>query len=119
MPTLTASALNSAAEAIKDDMASGTLEIGTAGMAAVLVTFPLNATAGVVAANVITLNGFPQTVAAAGAGTAAEARIRDSVSGDVVTGLTVGTGGTDVILDNTNIAAAQDVTIDSGTITIS
>jgi hypothetical protein len=90
----------------------GKLEIGTAGMAAVLLTVPLNDPCAAAAASaVLTLSGFPKTVAASGAGTAAAARIRDSDNNDVITGLTVGTAGTDIIVDNTNIAVGQNVTV--------
>ena len=96
---------------------AGKLEIGTAGMAAVLATITLNDPAGTVSAQALTLSGFPKTDPGDAAGTAAAARIRDSDDNDVVTGLTVGTSGTDVILDNTNIALGQDVTINSAVIT--
>ncbi len=49
--------------------------------------------------------------------TAAAARIRDSNSTDIITGLTVGTSATDIILDNTSINTGQTVTINSATIT--
>ena len=93
---------------------AGTLEIGTAGMAATLVTFTLNdPSAGSAAAGVLTLSGFPKTEAASGTGTAAAARIRDSDSNDVITGLTVGTGSEDIVLDNASINTGQDVTINA------
>lgn len=98
--------------------ASGKLEIGTAGMASVLATITLDATAGTTSGGVLTFSGFPKSDSSADAtGTAAAARIRTSADADVVTGLTVGTSGTDVILDSTSITAAQVVTINSATIT--
>lgn len=98
--------------------ASGKLEIGTAGMASVLATITLDATAGTTSGGVLTFSGFPKSDSSADAtGTAAAARIRTSANADVVTGLTVGTSGTDVILDSTSITAAQVVTINSATIT--
>ena len=97
---------------------AGTLEIGTTGMASVLATITLNDPSGTVAAGVLTLSGTPLSDASADAtGTAAEARIRDSDSNDVITGLTVGTSGTDIILDSVSITTGQQVTITSGTIT--
>lgn len=92
---------------------AGKLEIGTAGMAATCVTITLNDPSGTVSSNVLTLSGFPKTVAASGACTAAAARIRDSNNTDVVTGLTVGTSGTDITLDNTSINSGQNVTINA------
>ncbi len=98
---------------------TGVLEIGTAGMAAVLATIPLaNPAAPAASGGVLTFT-MPQSDTAADAtGTAAAARIRTSTGGtDIVTGLTVGTSGTDIILDNLSIATGQQVTINSATIT--
>lgn len=96
---------------------AGKLEIGTAGMATVLFTVTLNATSGVAAAGVLTLSGFPKTQAATAAGTAAAARVRNFANTDIITGLTVGTSGADVVLDNLVIANGQSTTINSATIT--
>lgn len=99
--------------------ATGVLEIGTAGMAAVLATITLNATAGTAVNDVLTLSGFPKSDTSADAtGTAAAARIRTAPAGtDIVTGLTVGTTGSDINLDSVSITAGQAVTINSATIT--
>ena len=97
---------------------TGVLEIGTAGMAAIIASIPLNATAGTVSGAVLTLSGMPKTVAAAAPGVAAAARIRTATGGtDVITGLTVGTTGSDINIDNTSINAGQNVTINSAKIT--
>ena len=97
---------------------SGKLEIGTAGMASVLVTIPLDAVAGTVSNGVLTLSGFPKSDAEADAsGFAAAARIRTGANVDVITGLTVGTSGAAIVLDSVNINAGQAVTISSATIT--
>lgn len=95
---------------------AGKLEIGTAGMAATLCTITLNDPAGTVGTQALTLSGMPKTQAAVAAGTAAAARIRDSDDNDVITGLTVGTSGTDIVLDSVTIANGQDVTINSAVI---
>ena len=98
--------------------ASGKLEIGTAGMAQILATITLDATAGTVAgAGVLTLSGFPKSVSASASGTAAAARIRTSANADVITGLTVGTSGSDINLDNLSIASGQQVNISSFVLT--
>ncbi len=98
--------------------ASGKLEIGTTGMGTVLATITLDATAGTTSGGVLTFSSFPKSDSSADAtGTAAAARIRTSANADVVTGLTVGTSGTDVILDSTGITGGQVVTINSATIT--
>jgi hypothetical protein len=108
-------------QAVRDAIdagAAGKLEIGTAAMATVLATFTLADPASSVAGSVLTLLGVPLTDASADAtGTAAAARIRTSADADVVTGLTVGTAGTDIILDSVSITAGQSVTVTSGTIT--
>lgn len=96
---------------------AGKLEIGTAGMAAVLATFTLNDPCGTVSGTVLTLSGMPKSTTASAAGTAAAARIRDSDNNDVVTGLTVGTSGTDITIDNTSIANGQTVNLNSGALT--
>lgn len=92
---------------------AGKLEIGTAGMATICATVTLNDPSATISGSVLTFLGFPKTVAASGACTAAAARIRDSNDVDVVTGLTVGTSGTDIVLDNTNINSGQNVTINA------
>jgi hypothetical protein len=96
---------------------SGKLEIGTAGMASVLAIIPLANPAGTVAGAVLTFS-MPQSDNSADAsGTAAAARIRTGANVDVVTGLTVGTSLTDIILNSTTINSTQTVTINSATIT--
>lgn len=97
---------------------AGVLEIGTTGMASVLATITLNATAGTSSGGVLTFSGFPKNATAGATGTAAAARIRTASGGtDIVTGLTVGTSGTEVILNSTSITTGQTVTITSATIT--
>lgn len=97
------------------------LEIGTASMATVLATINLgNPIAGAATgAGVLTLSGFPRSDTAADAtGTAAAARIRTASGGtDIITGLTVGTTGSDINLDSVSITAGQTVTLNSATIT--
>lgn len=96
---------------------AGTLEIGTTGMASVLATITLADPCGTISTNVLTFT-MPQSDTSADAtGTAAAARIRDSDANDCITGLTVGTGSEDIVLDSTSITAGQTVTINSATIT--
>ena len=94
---------------------AGKLEIGTTGMAKTLVTFTFSATCGTVMNGVLTFSDFPMTeVASAGdPDDAAEARIRDFSDADVITGLSVGTSASDVILDSVSIASGQNVTINA------
>jgi hypothetical protein len=103
--------------AIDAGSAGGKLEIGTTAMGAVLATITLADPAGSVTNGVLTLTMPRSDTSADGTGTAAAARIRDSDNNDVVTGLTVGTSGTDIVLDSTSITTGQTVTISSAAIT--
>lgn len=97
---------------------AGILQIGTTGMGTVLAEITLNDPSGTISGAVLTLSGFPKSDTSANAtGTAAAARIRDSGGTDVITGLTVGTTGSDINLDSVSITAGQTVTINSATIT--
>lgn len=96
---------------------AGKLEIGTAGMSTVLATFTLSDPCGSVASQTLTITTPFSDASADASGTAAAARIRDSNDNDVITGLTVGTSGTDIVLDSVSITAGQTVTISSATIT--
>ncbi len=111
--------MNAVDDAINSGAGTAVLEIGTAGMAAVLATINLpNPAFGASASGVITLQGVPLSdTSADSTGTAAEARIKDRDGNDVITGLTVGTGSEDIVLDSVSITAGQTVTINSGTLT--
>lgn len=108
--------------AVRDRIDSGSgpgvLQIGTAGMATVLAEFTLNDPCGTVSGGVLGFSGFPKTDSSANnTGTAAAARIRDSNSNTRVSGLTVGTSSADIILDSVSVAAGQQVTVNSASIT--
>ena len=116
--TYTTAVKNARMDAVKTQIdlgsAAGKLEIGTAGMSTVLATFTLNdPSAAGASGGVLTLSGFPKTVAASNTGTAAAARIRDSDNNDVITGLTVGVSASDIIVDNTSINSGQNVTVNA------
>ena len=104
--------------ATRDHFASGKLIIRDSSNTT-LVEFALTAGGGTVTNAVWTLAFTASTVAAAEAGVGHNAVIQTSgAPGDNdLTGLTVGTSGTDIILDNTNIAVGQNVTITSASIT--
>ncbi len=107
-------------QAVIDAMDAGAaakLEIGTAGMAATLVTITLADPSATKSAGVLSFSGLPKSGTAVGAGTAAAARIRTSADADVVTGLTVGVGSEDIVLDNAVIAVDQVVNVTAATIT--
>ena len=104
--------------AINDLVPAGKLKIYTAGQAQLLATFTLTNPAGTVSGAVWTLDFDPDLEATASAsGTAAVATITQSNDTEVITGLTVGTSGTDIVLDNVSISSGQTVTLATGTIT--
>ena len=103
--------------AIDANASPATMEIGTAGMGAVLVIVTLADPSFSLAADVLTLAGVPKSGTATGAGTAAEARIKDGGGTVCVSGLTVGTSGTNIIASSVGIAINDVFQIDSGTIT--
>lgn len=97
--------------------ATAVLEIYNTGSVTLLASIPLaNPIAPAAAGGVLTFTMPQSDTSANDTGTAAEAKITDGTS-DVVTGLTVGTSGTDIVLDSTSITAGQTVTINSATIT--
>jgi hypothetical protein len=102
--------------ATRDDVANGTLEILTAADA-VLATFGLSADGGSIAGSVWTLAFDASPVSASGTGTAAKAQIKNSGGTARITGLTVGTSGSDINLDSTSITTGQNVGLTSATIT--
>lgn len=105
--------------ATRDELANGTLEIQAADNTP-LAIFGLSASGGTISGDTWTLVFDAGTVSAeSGASTgtnATKAVIKDSGGTAEITGLTVGLSGTDIILDNVNIADGQDVTLSSATI---
>lgn len=103
---------------------SGKLKLWAANGTTLLATFTLASTAGTVSGSVLTFSdangataGILNTTASA-AGTAALASITTSADVDVITNtLTVGTSGTDLVLDNNVLTSGQAITITSATIT--
>jgi hypothetical protein len=100
---------------------SGKLKLRTAADV-LLATFTLAATAGTVSGDTLTFSdanggtaGILNTTGVA-AGVAAKAEITTSADVVVINGLTVGTSAADLIVDNTNIANGQGVTITSASI---
>lgn len=117
--TYTTAVKNARLDAVTTAIGSaGKLEIGTTGMASTLATITLGSPAAPGAASGVLTFTMPQSDSSADAdGTAAEARIRTSGDVDVITGLTVGTGSEDIVLDSVSITTGQTVTINSATIT--
>jgi len=111
--------MNAVVAQIDASATAGTLEIGTAAMASVLATFTLADPCGTVTNGVLTLDFDPDIsdTSADNSGTAVEARIKNGDGTSVITGLTVGTSGTEIVLDNNVINAGQTVTLTTGSIT--
>jgi hypothetical protein len=96
---------------------SATCEIGTSGMSTILCVVTFQKPSFSQSSGVITLLGAPLTGTATATGTAANARIKDGAGTVQLSGLTVGTSGSDVNLSSTAINTGQQVTITSGTVT--
>lgn len=105
--------------------AAGTLVIGTTSMATTLATFTLDITPATVSNSVLTFtNGGSalstsnfKTATASNTGTAALAQIKNNAGTVIIDGLTVGTSGTDIIINTTSITSGQMVNWTAGTIT--
>lgn len=117
--TLSTAARNAATDGVVDLVdagvtdAGGDLVIRDSGNTE-LVVFVLDATAfGNAATGTASAAGLPKTIAAVATGTANNALLRDKDNNNIITGLTVGTSGTDVTIDNTSINSGQDVTLNS------
>lgn len=113
---------NARMTAVRDQIDSGAsagyIEICSASYASVLATITLDDPSGTISTGVLTFSGFPKSdTSADNSGTAAIARIKDSNGNSRITGLTVGTSGTDIVLDSTSITAGQTVTLSSASIT--
>lgn len=96
---------------------AGKLKIRDSGNT-ILATITLTDPCGTVSNGVLTFDFDPDiSTTASATGTAANAIITDSNDVTVISGLTVGTSGTDIVLDSTSITSGQTVTITAGTIT--
>ena len=111
--------MTSVISAIDAGSGPGKLKIGTASMASVLAVLTLADPCGTVSGDVLTFDFDPDIsdTSADNTGTAAAATITDSDDNVIVSGLTVGTSGTNIVLDSVSITAGQTVTITAGTLT--
>jgi len=91
--------------------------IYNAAYALALVTITLAATSFSMSAGVLTLLGVPISGVVANTGTAALAQFQDGASTWWIEGLTVGTTGTDIIVNSTSLTAGQTLTVTAGLIT--
>lgn len=99
---------------------AGKLVIGTSalsGATGVLATIALQNPPATVSGAVLTIAGVPLSVAASATGTAALAELRSNTDVVIVSGLTVGTAATDIIISSVSITSGQTVQITAGTIT--
>lgn len=97
---------------------AGTLVIGTAAMASTLAIITFDATCGTVTGGVLTFSSTPLVDSSAdNTGTAAAAIVKSGGATTIISGLTVGTSGSDINLSSTSIVSGQSVTITAATIT--
>jgi hypothetical protein len=113
---LKASRMNAVIAAIDAQTPPGYMEVVTSG-SILLFTITLQKPSFSQSGGVITLLGVPLSATAVATGTAAAAVIKDGSGNVVVSGLTVGTVGTDVIINSTSVTLGQAVSCSSGTIT--
>jgi hypothetical protein len=102
-------------DAVNGGSAAGKLKILTSGDA-VLCTITLQDPAHTRSGAVLTLAGVPLSGTASGTGTAAKFTVTDSNDNIIYQG-SVGTGGSDLTIDNTSIASGQTVQVTSHTYT--
>ena len=100
-----------------DGGGAGYIEICSDAYASVLATITLSDPCGSVSAGVLTLTMPKSDTNADNTGTAAIARIKDSTGTICVSGLTVGTSGTDIVLTSTAITTGDTVTLTAATLT--
>lgn len=112
---------NARLQAVVDALGpNGQLVIGTgslSGSAGILVRIPLANPAATVAGGVLTLAGVPLSDDAISTGIAELAELRDGADTTVVSGLTVGTAATDLIINAVEISTGQLVQVTAGLIT--
>jgi hypothetical protein len=107
--TVKSSRMTVVKDAIDAGAGNGILVIGTTGLASTLVSITLDKPSATISSGVLTFSGLPNSGTASGTGTAAEAKITDSTGTTIISGLTVGTTSTDIIIDSTSITTGQTV----------
>jgi hypothetical protein len=116
--TLKTSRMQAVLTDIDNNAAPAKLQIFNAAFALKLAEITLQKPSFSLAGAVLTLLGVPLSDTSADAtGTAALARIVDGGGTTIVDNLSVGTSGTDIVLNSTALTAGQTVTITAGTIT--
>lgn len=114
MPTYATALKTARMGATRDSVGGGTLEVRD-DTDAVLVVYDLTIVGGTVTDDTWTFAFNATTVAATGAGDADNVVVKDDAGAVLISGLTVGVSGSgaDAIIDNTNIAVGQQVTVTS------
>lgn len=102
---------NARMTATRNHFAGGTLELLSE--SSVVAAFDLSTDGGTVQADVWTITLYSSTVAAGRAGNIDGAAIKSADGQAYISGLAV---GTDVIVDNTNVNAGQNITISTASI---
>lgn len=110
--------MQAVADKIDAAATAGKLKLGTTGMGTVIATITLTDPCGTVSGSTLTLDLDPDIeVAASAAGDLAAAVITDGDDNTVISGLTVGTSVTDIVVDSVTVASGQLVRVTTGTIT--
>jgi hypothetical protein len=116
--SLKATRMQSVLDDIDNNAAAAHLKIQTAGGGTLLANITLAKPSFSRAAAVLTLLGVPiSDLSADATGTAAEATIEDGAGNVIVSGLTVGTSGANLIFNSVAFQVNQEIRLDSGTIT--
>jgi hypothetical protein len=98
---------------------AGTIDIGTRGLGLVLATLALQLPSFTQSTDpgTIIMSGIPISGLAVADGVVGSAQIKDGNGTVVVSGLSVGTSGTDIIIDSMSIASGQAVNLTSAVLT--
>jgi len=112
-PAVRSARLDVVRAAIDAGSGPGTLELGTAGMALVLATLTCSKPCGSVAGDTLTFAPILQDSAADASGNAAQARFKDSDGNVIISGLTAGTAGTNIIMGSVAITVGQAIPMTS------
>jgi hypothetical protein len=103
-------------DAIDAGSGPGILELGNAGMALVLATLTCSKPCGTISGDTLTFAPIIQDSAADASGNAAVARFKDSDGNVIISGLTCGTSGTNIIMGSVSITVGQAVPMTSAAI---
>lgn len=111
-PSLKTKRMQAVIDEIDGALEPGFMEIGTVGVAVVMITITLDSPSFVEGSGAITMSGTPKWGTVLVDGKSVEARIRDGDGKIIVSGLTVGlTSGYDIILDAVDLIVDQTVTL--------